>query len=326
MGLSMLRLPPANAIRAFEAASRHLSFQAAAEELGVTPSALSHQIRQLESLLQFKLFHRRHRQVELTSGGALLAEKVGEGYDKIREGFAQLLPDTDDRRLVVTTGPAFSAKWLAPRLHFFLEENPEIDFRLSASLALADFVGDGIDLAVRFGGGDYPGLFVEKLFDEVAMPLIAPALYEAAGGKPAPSLFEKVSLIHDDSAKFLAGGVDWEDWLAAMGYRGELAARGSHFSHADHAIEAAVDQAGMVFSRLGLAYRDIATGRLIAPFDLALQVAGGFYFVAPENHLAMPKVLAFLGWIRDEAAEQSAAMAALLAAKKVIRKTALTDR
>ncbi len=314
----MRSLPPLNAIKAFEAASRHLSFQDAAEELSVTPSALSHQIKQLEDYLQVKLFHRKNRTVALSSAGELISAKVSEGFDKLGEAFALLRPEEDSQTLVVSTGPAFSAKWLAPRIHFFLEENPEIDFRLSANLSLVDFIADGIDVAIRFGGGEYEGLFVEKLFDEVSVPLISPRYWEATGKLRDASLFSQVSLLHDDSASFLSGAKKWKDWLAAAGYDQKLAERGSHFSHADHGIEAAVDGAGIILARLGLAWRDIAAGRLIAPFDITLPVQGGFYFVCPEEKLQSDKVLAFLGWMRDEAAEQQEAMHAYVENMTVI--------
>ena len=314
----MQRLPPLNSIRAFEVASRHLSFQAAAKELSVTPSALSHQIKQLEDHLQVKLFHRRNRAVELTSAGCLIADKVSEGFERLGDAFAMLTPDPDDRTLVVSTGPAFSAKWLAPRIHYFLEENPEIDFRLSANLGLVDFIADGVDVGIRFGGGVYEGLFVEKLFEEVSLPLISPRLLSSLDVEADQGLFEKVSLLHDDSAAFLPGTRQWKDWFAAAGFDPRPAERGSRFSHADHGIEAAVDGAGIILARLGLAWRDFAAGRLAAPFDIAVPVLGGFYFVCPEKHLQSDKVLAFLGWMRDEAAEQQEAMSEFLKGIRII--------
>lgn len=314
----MSAIPPLNAIRAFEAASRLLSFQAAAAELSVTPSALSHQIKLLEEHLQLKLFHRQHRNVVLTSAGKLIAPKVSDGFEVLSEAFAMLKPAIEDRTLVVSTGPAFSAKWLAPRIHFFLEENPEIDFRLSANLSLVDFIADGIDIGIRFGGGDYKDLFVEKLFEEVSIPLIAPKVWDALDQPVDKTLFDHVSLIHDDSAAFLPGAQQWKDWFAAVGFEQKLADRGSRFSHADHGIEAAVDGAGIILARLGLAWRDIAAGRLVAPFKTSVPVRGGFYFVCPEEKLQSEKVLAFLGWIRDEAAEQQEAMRAFMSDKIVV--------
>ena len=179
----MRDIPPVNAIRAFEAASRHMQFQLAAEELGVTPAALSYQIRQLEDYLGLKLFRRLNRAVELTREGHLLAPGIVEAFEKLEESFSLLKPDDEDNTLVVSTGPAFSAKWLAPRLHGYLEEYPEIDFRLSANLKLTDFDREGVDAVIRFGTGNYPGLYVEALFEEISIPMISPQLFDSVGGK-----------------------------------------------------------------------------------------------------------------------------------------------
>ncbi len=293
---------------------------AAADELGVTASALSYQIRQLETALGMKLFNRLNRAVELTSAGELLAPAVIEAFDNLERGFAQLNPDTDDRTLVVSTGPAFSAKWLAPRLHWFLEDYPDLDFRLSASLKIVDFIADGVHAAIRFGRTDYPDLYVEPLFDEVSLPLIAPSLFEQAGGKADESLFGRVSLLHDDSIAAMSGDV-WQQWLRAANYISVDASRGSRFSHADHCIEAAVDGAGIAMGRLALAFRDIEAGRLIAPFDLAVRPHGAFSFCCPKSALDIPRVLNFLAWLRDEADEQAKKSAAFLEPIRIVNAT-----
>jgi LysR family glycine cleavage system transcriptional activator len=307
----MRKIPPVNAIRAFEAACRHMQFQLAAEELGITPSALSYQIRQLEEHLSFKLFKRLNRAVELTKEGRILSAGVIESFEKLEETFALLQSDENDNTLVVSTGPAFSAKWLAPRLYSYLEQNPEIDFRLSANLKLTDFERDGVDAVIRFGGGDYPDLFTEALFQEISTPLISPKLFEETGGKADETLFTKTSLIHDESLKFLDGG-QWGTWLEAMNYKTINPDKGAHFNHADHCIEAAVDGGGIVMGRLGFAFREINAGRLIAPFKQAISAKGGFYFCCPEEALQKDKVLNFLAWLRDEASDQAEAIEAFM--------------
>lgn len=303
----MRKLPPVNSIRAFEAASRHLQFQQAAEELGITPAALSYQIRQLEDHLGLKLFRRLNRSVELSKEGRTIAPGVVEAFENLERTFELLSPDEEDTTLVVSTGPAFSAKWLAPRLHSYLEQNPEVDFRLSANLKLTDFDRDGVDAVIRFGAGDYPGLYVEPLFQEISTPLISPALFEQIGGVADESLFSKVKLIHDDSLYFL-GGSPWENWLKGVGYTAVDANRGAHFNHADHCIEAAVDGGGIVMARLGFAFREIVAGRLVAPFKQAISAKGGFYFCCPPENLDNEKVLHFLAWLRDEAQDQADAI------------------
>jgi len=302
----MRKIPPVNAIKAFEAACRHMQFQLAAEELGVTPAALSYQIRQLEEHLGIKLFNRLNRSVELTREGRILAPGVTDAFEKLEDSFALLSPE-EDSTLVISTGPAFSAKWLAPRLHAYLEEHPDIDFRLSANLKLTDFSRDNVDAVIRFGAGNYPDLFVEPLFQEIATPLISPRLFEETGEKADESLFKKVTLVHDESLKFLQAG-QWETWLNGMGYTSVDANRGMHFSHADHCIEAAVDGNGIVMARLGFAFREINAGRLIAPFKEAISAKGGFYFCCPKENLEKEKVLRFLAWLRDEASDQAEAV------------------
>ncbi len=300
----MRKLPPVNAIRAFEAACRHMQFQQAAEELGITPSALSYQIRQLEEFLGIKLFKRLNRAVELTREGRMLSSGTVEAFEKLEETFALLGGEEENNTLVISTGPAFSAKWLAPRLYAYLEQNPEIDFRLSANLKLTDFDRDGVDAVIRFGAGDYPGLFTEALFQEISTPLISPKLFEEMGNKADESLFEKVLLIHDESLNFL-GDAQWKTWLKAMDYVNINPTKGSHFNHADHCIEAAVDGGGIVMARLGFAFREINAGRLIAPFKQAISAKGGFYFCCPPVALENDKVLNFLAWLRDEASDQA---------------------
>lgn len=304
----MRDIPPVNAIRAFEAASRHLQFQQAAEELGVTPAALSYQIRQLEEFLGIKLFKRLNRAVELTKEGRMISPGIVDAFEKLEESFALIKPEAEDNTLVISTGPAFSAKWLAPRLYAYLEEHPEIDFRLSANLKLTDFDRDGVDAVIRFGAGHYKDLYVESLFQEISTPLISPAAFEAAGGVADASLFERITLIHDESLKFLEAS-QWENWLTTMGYTQVDPNRGAHFNHADHCIEAAVDGGGIVMARLGFAFREINAGRLIAPFKQAISAKGGFYFCCPPETLKKEKVLHFLAWLRDEAQAQEEAIA-----------------
>lgn len=313
----MRNIPPVNAIRAFETACRHMQFQLAAEELGITPSALSYQIRQLEAFLGIKLFKRLNRAVELTHEGQVLSSGVVEAFEKLESTFALISNQEESNTLVVSTGPAFSAKWLAPRLYSYLEENPEIDFRLSANLKLTDFEKDGVDAVIRFGTGSYPELYVEPLFEEISTPLISPALFEKNGSNADESLFVNVPLIHDDSLNFL-GMSPWKSWLHAMKYKSVDANRGTHFNHADHCIEAAVDSGGIVMGRLGFAFREINAGRLIAPFKETISANGGFYFCCPHEKLESEKVLNFLAWLRDEANDQADAIKAFMADKLLL--------
>ncbi|MGI9384370.1 MAG: LysR family transcriptional regulator, partial [Methyloligellaceae bacterium] len=153
------RLPPLNGLRAFEATARHLSFKNAADELNVTPAALSHQVKGLEAFLGLKLFERGNRAIALTEAGRLCYPGVHGGFESFKQALARLGALHDDRILVVSAGPAFTAKWLVPRLYRFLEAHPEIDARMSANLKYSDFAVDGVDVVIRFGGGGYAGMF-----------------------------------------------------------------------------------------------------------------------------------------------------------------------
>lgn len=314
----MRKLPPVNAVRAFEVAARHMQFQSAAKELGVTPSALSYQIRQLETHLGKPLFKRLNRAVELTSAGELLSGRVCDAFERLEEAFALLAPAEDDNKLVVSSGPATSSKWLAPRLHGFIEDNPDIDLRLSASLHLVDFVADGIDASIRFGLGNYSGLYVEPMFSEVVMPLVSPNYFEKMGGDANEALLEKSNLIYDDTMYEFWGVQAWTQWTNRVGYHNVTIGKGTRFSHADHAIDAAVDGAGIVMGRLSFAYRDLAAGRLIAPYSHVLPLKEGFHFCCPNSGMEKPKVLNFIAWLRDEIADQEELMKAFLKTKIIL--------
>ncbi len=295
-----VRLPPLNALRAFAFAARHMSFQKAAEELSVTPSALSFQIRQLEEYLQIKLFERLNRKVVLTEAGARFAPYVQDGFERLQLAMQQLAPQRQNNVLTVSTGPAFAAKWLSPRIHRFLEKHPEIEFRISANLKLSDFERDGVDAAIRFGGGKYAGLHVEALADEATTPLVSPALLDRYGGKLSLDDLAGLTLLHDDSAAFLPKAVTWKTWLQKAGATHIDPNRGARFNHADHALEAAIDGAGIVLGRLTLAARDVRAGRLVRPFDLTLKTQAGFFFCCPPQLLETEKVQAFRNFVFEE--------------------------
>ena len=230
---------------------------------------------------------------------------------------ARLRPETPAHVLTVSTGPATAAKWLAPRLHRFIEKHPEVEIRISASLKLMDFRSDEVDVAVRFGGGNYPGLHVESLCDEAVLPLISPRLLEQFGGTMTPEDLARIPLLHDDSASFLPGATSWGDWLKKMRVYSVDGARGPRFSHADHALEAAIDGAGVVLGRLFLAGRDIASGRLVAPFDLMLRAQASFYFCCLPEALETPKVKAFRDFIFGEIEADRAATQAFRSSRRI---------
>lgn len=291
------RLPPLTALRAFDAAARHMSFAQAAEELHVTPAALSYQIKQLEAHFGAPLFRRLNRAVELTEAGRALAPGAAEGFAAFRRAQSAVRRMSRDRPLTITAGPAFTAKWLAPRLFRFAEAHPEIELRFVASLRLMDFERDGIDAAIRFGPGPNPGLFERPLWTDWVTPLCTP---ERAESLRVPADLAGHALLHDDSLDVLGAYPGWREWLAAAGASAQVeAGRGPRFSNADHALDAAVDNAGVALGRLILAERDLAAGRLVAPFDLRLPVGAKYQFLCPHGAENTAAIAAFLTWLEE---------------------------
>jgi LysR family glycine cleavage system transcriptional activator len=301
--MSSPSLPPLNALRAFEAAARHESFTRAAGELNVTPAALSHQIKALEDHLGVKLFHRRTRAVVLSDAGHRLYPGLHAAFIQMRQALASLARHADDRVLVISAPPGITAKWLVPRLYRFLGANPEIDARISASLAFADFTADGVDVAIRNVRTDAlkdRELAVEKLVELELVAVISPRLLERHKGFATLDDLRRVPLIHDDS---LAGRADlpgWTDYFARAGITGVDVSRGVTFNSADHAIDACVEGAGMLLAHNLLAHDDLRTGRLVAPFPITLPTGRAFHLVFPNGGESRAKIRAFRDWIRAE--------------------------
>ncbi len=297
----MLRpLPPLTALRAFEATARHLSFTRAADELAVTPAALSHQIKGLEELLGERLFHRKVRQISLTPAGELLYPGLHAAFTQIRQTVDLLESRSSDRVLVVSAPPGFTAKWLAPRLYRFMMAHPEIDTRISASSSLATFSADGIDVAIRNSAGPFQGLWARKLASITLLPVASPRLVAELGGLDQPARLAEVPLIHDDMLGKLPGMPTWEAWLEAAGVTGVDLTRGLRFSSSDHALEAACEGAGVLLGQRVLAHEDLRNGRLVAPFQLELVAARAFQVVCPQGHQTRPKIKAFCDWLQLE--------------------------
>jgi LysR family glycine cleavage system transcriptional activator len=231
-------LLPLNALRAFEAIARHLSFAKAADELHVTPAALSHQIRSLEEQLGLELFFRRTRAIELTEAARLIYPGLRSGFESVRHAVGQLERAREANVLVISATPGLVAKWLMPRLWRFLRAHPGIDARVSATLKLADFTADGVDVGIRLSKGIHPELHVEKLFEDSMLPVCSPRLIEQ-GLRGAADL-ARFPLIHYDFATSQHTPPTWADWFAAARLDGIDATRGLRVNVADHALDAAV--------------------------------------------------------------------------------------
>ena len=201
---------------------------------------------------------------------------------------------------MISVAPAFAAKWLVPRLERLSAAYPDIDVRISARLTVIDFQRDAFDAAIRLGRGSYPGLESTKLFDESVTPMCSPRLLEGDYPLRTAADLHHHLLLHDDSLDFDPSAPKWSTWLKAAGIEGVDPTRGPHFSHPDHSLQVAIDGAGVVLGWRTLAVADLAAGRLIAPFDLALPLELGFYLVCPETHADRPKVVKFRVWLLDE--------------------------
>lgn len=292
-------LPPLGSLRAFEAAARHLSFAKAADELAVTPAAISHQIKGLEEWLGLPLFVRGNRKVTLSEAGRACLPGVRDGFDRLRQAVGQARALTASQILTVTTAPGLAAQWLVPRLEGFQRLHPEIDVRISANFEVVDLRSGRADIGVRYGAGLYPGLKVYRMFGDAVVPVCAPAL---AASLKVPADLAACRLLHDDSARFDPTQPDWRMWLKAVGTSHPETERGLHFSHAEHAIAAAEQGLGVLLSRRRLVAPAVAAGRLVIPFAVDMPTRLAYWLVHPEGAERQPKVAAFRDWLLAEAA------------------------
>ena len=293
------RLPPLTALRAFEAAARHMSFQRAAEELSVTPAALSFQIKNLEEHFGAPLFHRLNRAVSLTEAGRALLPGTADGFEALRTAWRGARRVLDDTTLTITAGPAFTAKWLAPRMFRFAQTHPDIELRLAASLKMMDFDRDEVDIAIRFGTGEADaerGLHAIPLLDEWITPMMHPDIAEAVA---QPGDLSQVPLIHDDSLSFLLPRPDWSAWFHLAGVHADTS-HGTRFSQADHAIDMALEGAGVVLGRGSLCERYLERRNLVAPFAQALLVPSRYRLLCPAGAQDRPAVARFIAWMLSE--------------------------
>jgi LysR family transcriptional regulator, glycine cleavage system transcriptional activator len=288
------RLPSLNGLRAFEAAARHLSFTLAASELNVTQTAISHQIRRLEEELGIRLFVRQNRALALTAEARDYLPGVRAAFNDLRLATDRLLRKDDDKVLTVSTLASLAAKWLLPRLTDFQEHHPGIDVRITTSTSLVDFQRDNVDAAIRYGRGQWPGLRADWLMADELFPVCSPSLLR--GDKPlrCPEDLKSHMLLHTSNAN----SDDWRLWLTAAGLPADIARQpGITFDMIFMTIQAAIDGIGVAMGRTSYVQDDIAKGRLVVPFKIALPADAGFYLVSPEGRREAPQLTAFRDWM-----------------------------
>ena len=299
-----MRLPSLNALRAFEAVARHLSLTRAAEELHVTPAAVSHQIRALEADLGVTLLRRVRRDFRLTDAAQAGLPPLREAFDLLGEAVERMHSGRSDRLLTVSVLPSFAATWLVPRLSGFQALHPELDVLLDTTDRLVDPRREAIDLGIRFGAGSYPGLEVTQLFGDDIFPVCSPALLQGPQPLRTPADLRHHNLLHVDWTPFMAETGDWQTWLLAAGYDDQVdASRGPRFSHSNLALQAAVHGQGVAIGSTALAEDDLAAGRLVRPFEVSVPVNLCYYVVTAPGAAARPKVRAFRDWLMGQAAD-----------------------
>jgi LysR family transcriptional regulator, glycine cleavage system transcriptional activator len=288
------RLPSLNGLRAFEAAARHMSFTAAATELNVTQTAISHQIRRLEQELGVRLFVRQNRSLALTAEAREYLPGIRAAFNDLRLATDRLRRKDNDRVLTVSTLASLAAKWLLPRLSTFQRAHPDIDVRITSSTSLVDFRRDDVDAAIRYGRGQWPGLRADWLMADELFPVCSPALLK--GNKPLrrPEDLAHHTLLHTSGAY----DDDWRLWLTAAGLPSDISKQpGLSFDLILMTVQAAIDGLGIALGRTTYVESDVAKGRLVVPFKFALPSDAGFYLVSPEVRSESAKLSAFRNWL-----------------------------
>lgn len=284
-------LPPLLSVRAFEAAARHLSFQEAADELHVTPSAVSHQVRSLETFLGVELFRRDHRGVTLTVEGRTYLEKLGDAFDHIAIATADVRRGKLSGRFVLGATSAFISRWILPRLGRFISSLPGIDLKLESLVAAADFQKQDLDMAIAIGPKEWPGLRADRIMSTPLFTICSPRLRKKLA---TPNDLRGQTLLHYDQ------GEEWSRWLRVAGVDMDASA-GPIFNDCNVLLQAAVEGHGVALSFTGLAERELTSGQLVKPFELQLSPTLWYYVISPESSADVPKAAAVRKWILQEA-------------------------
>jgi LysR family glycine cleavage system transcriptional activator len=294
--------PGLRSLRAFEASARHLNFSRAAEELHVTPAAISHQIKELEDQTGATLFTRTSRSMKLTKAGEILFEASREALATLTQALHRMRRTTARNQIKVSASPSLAAKWLVPRIDRFLASVPGADVRVDVSSTPIDFSREDIDVALRFGQGKYPGLRTDLLFQDRVFPVCSPKLL-ALKPLEKPRDLLKHQLIHLDWEAQGQPWPNWRMWMLAAGIKDFDDQTGLHFDHTALAVQAAIDGMGVALGDSNLVADDLARGRLVKPFELSLKAPSDFsyWFISPTETAELPMIKAFREWCITEA-------------------------
>jgi LysR family glycine cleavage system transcriptional activator len=297
------QFPGLRSLRAFDAAARHLSFTKAADEIGVTPAAISSQIKELEEQLRFELFQRTSRSMRLTREGEILYTAAHESIEVLARALHRIRRLENRNQLRVTSTPSLAAKWLVPRLDKFLEAFPGSDVRVDVSNTVVDFDRDDVDVALRFGLGRYPGLRSDTLFQDSLSPVCNPSLITKDKPLRTPRDLLKYTLIHLDWEAQGQPWPNWRMWMQAAGVKDFDERKGLHFGQTSLTIQAAIDGHGIALGDSTLVADDLAAGRLVKPFELSLKAPAAFSYhvITRLDTKEQPIVGAFRDWVLAEA-------------------------
>ena len=300
------QLPGTRALQTVEAAGRHLNFSRAADELGLTPAAVSHQIKEFEDRLGVTLFARTSRTTKLTEAGAIMHEATVEALGVLHRAAARarkLARGTSE--LKVSTDATFASRWLLPRIELFRRVRPDIELRFDASSQLRDFERDDVDVAIRFGTGRYPGLVAERLFDNIIIPVCSPNLLRSGPPLSEPRDLLRHTLVHIEWSRQGVTWPNWRMWMAAAGVEDFDDSRCVVFEDSSHAVQTAVEGSAVALADFAMVANDLSTGRLIRPFELGIRLPADFayYLVYPTQNAEDGRIIAFRDWVFEEAAK-----------------------
>jgi len=305
----MRSLPGTRALRTLVSAGRHLNFTRAADELGLTPAAVSYQIKEIEDQLGVKLFVRSSRSIHLTPEGEVLLEASAEALDIVNRATARVrrMSRTTTTQLKVTVDPHFATKWLMRRVDSFRKLNPGIELRFEVSYEVREFDVDDIDIAIRYGGGKYPGLAANRLFENVVVPVCSPRLLKSGRPLTEPRDLMHHTLAHIEWSRQGVTWPNWQMWMAAAGINDFDDSRVVVFGTSSDAVEAALAGEAVALADFAMIANDLSEGRLVRPFQLSIKAPAEFayFLVYPTGSAADPRIVAFREWLLGEAAAES---------------------